>query len=476
MHIISNIKTRVRLLRMSLATSSIVMTLAAAAQTSPPPYQHCELAEPVPNAVHRIETNYRYSPAASVRSLKGMSPYRCDAAWTQTKEGFLAAFDFCSWNAYDCSVDEYDTCTTTSGSWLNYEFLASSQFADSFKTESVWPTNPLIHVQSGAQHEEEWTRHKWFFADPEGLYNYLGVSTRLVDSGLQYPQCYGMAYAVGFFNGVWNTKEDAENGLEALQDPTLIGTTHNTAPVVYQLFYNQTGCSSSTVACLDDLAEVFIQRSDEIDGVLKRRWEYFWGYLHGRSDKPDSWTATLRSRVQFGASSVGSLLDGFAAATLAKMTSLMAQAVASPPTATDTVSQIDGLFALGQEGFRAVLIAHSQGNLFVNAAYQGYLSRARAAGVTQGEDTNYVAAKVVHVAPASAVVNGPVILAAVDVVIEAIRHVDGTAVPANTLDAASMPRSTVDVSGHRLIETYLDPNRPARAAIKQAMSDAMDAL
>ena len=76
-----------------------------------------------------------------------------------------------------------------------------------------------------------------------------------------YATC-SKSYTVGFFNGVWNTRQQASDGKRELQD--LIGPTHNNQPVNYETFYNHTG---STVGSngLQDLAETFIQRADEID-------------------------------------------------------------------------------------------------------------------------------------------------------------------------------------------------------------------
>jgi hypothetical protein len=76
-----------------------------------------------------------------------------------------------------------------------------------------------------------------------------------------YATC-SKSYTVGFFNGVWNTYDQAATGRDELEN--LIGPTHNNQPVNYETFYNHTG---STVGSnkLQDLAETFIQRADEID-------------------------------------------------------------------------------------------------------------------------------------------------------------------------------------------------------------------
>ncbi|VTY38752.1 Uncharacterised protein [Xylophilus ampelinus] len=73
----------------------------------------------------------------------------------------------------------------------------------------------------------------------------------------------------GFFNGVWNTKKQATDGLGELR--SLTGDTYRDIPIRYEQFYNQTGSGNGNTA-LQDLAEVFIQRGKELDGVLANRW------------------------------------------------------------------------------------------------------------------------------------------------------------------------------------------------------------
>lgn len=74
---------------------------------------------------------------------------------------------------------------------------------------------------------------------------------------------------IGFFNGVWNTEDDALGGLRRLERE--FGPAHNDSPLKYELFYNQTGCGDRWYqkgACMKDVAEVFIQRSAEIDNQV----------------------------------------------------------------------------------------------------------------------------------------------------------------------------------------------------------------
>jgi len=158
---------------------------------------------------------------------------------------------------------------------------------------------------------------------------------------------------------------------------------------------------------------------------------------------------------------------------LARITGLSAALLENPPTAQDTAGHTAQLIAASQRAERAVLVAHSQGNLFVNAAYDTYLAHWRQAGALVGEDIGYVAAKVVHIAPASPTLRGPHVLASSDLVINGLRRVDGTYLPVSN---ATLPLDSKDPSGHKLLDTYLDEARPLRAQIRQFIADALDAL
>jgi hypothetical protein len=466
-----------RLARVGLLMIGGIGPLAAVAQVAPLRYQLCEVRAPEANAAHRLETNYRYPPTSATRSFQDFAAYRCDAARAQSMAIF-DAIETCPHEVTGCSADASGTCKDGPDDWLDYEFLAAAVWSDVFTHEAGWPQNSDVREHSALRGVTQWTRHRhWPWALPQQRYAYLGVGERpFTTAPGSYPKCYGTAYAVGLFNGVWNTVKSAEKGLDALLASDFIGPTHQNAPIKYQLFYNQTGCGSARVGCLEDLAEVYIQRSAELDGLLERRWEYFWEQVTGRADTPQSFTALLRSRVLNGAQALAQWLDSLASATLAKIISLAAQLLANPPTAADSARHIADLTANGQSGYRAVLVGHSQGNLFARAAYDGYLAHARQAGASAGQDTGYAAAKVVHVAPASAVLRGPHVLAEIDLVIEGLRRVSGSEVAVSTLSRDVMPPASGDLSGHRWVDTYLDPQRRARGDIRQLIVQAMDAL
>ena len=274
---------------------------------------------------------------------------------------------------------------------------------------------------------------------------------------------------IGFFNGVSNTRDDVQASLDRLKKKEF-GETYKNRPLEYELFYNQTACRQGLlgwVPCLEDFAEVFAQRNKELGGVLGDRWEIYWEMLAGRQNQLDSLTAGLLAglRNQFGnaGNALLQLLDSIAANILnqlmgsfTKLLTLMS----SPPTAADTaahVAKIVKFINQGQETSGMVLVAHSQGNLFVNAAYQGFITSPEVSMF------NYKKVKVVHVAPASpTLTDSYYILADIDFVIKGLRLTGVNSVPAANI---SLPASDSDQSGHKFEGTYMDTARAAYAEV-----------
>ena len=263
----------------------------------------------------------------------------------------------------------------------------------------------------------------------------------------------------GFFNGVWNTSEQAKDGLTALK--ALIGPTYQDIPIRYENFYNQTGQGTSSTL-LQDIAETFMQRSTELDGTLDNRLEHYWDLLAGRHGDPNSLTGSFISGLGNGATALAGLIDATFNATLGQFVAGWARMLASPPTEADMGAQLAKLRGLADEESDFVLVAHSQGNLFVNAAYDGLRS-----------SHPEIHAKVVHVAPASPTVRGDHGLSDLDLVITGLRVQGVSSVqPANW----HIPFSTADASGHTLVATYLDGAREGRAKVKALIDGAFEGL
>jgi hypothetical protein len=263
----------------------------------------------------------------------------------------------------------------------------------------------------------------------------------------------------GFFNGVWNTSEQAKDGLTALK--ALVGPTYRDTPIRYENFYNQTGQGTSSTL-LQDIAETFAQRSTELDSVLNNRLEHYWDLLAGRHGDPHSLTGSFISGIGNGAAALAGLIDATFNATMGQAVAGWARMLSNPPTEADMGAQLAKLRGLADDEADFVLVAHSQGNLFVNAAYDG-LRRSH-------PDTH---ATVVHVAPASPTVRGGYGLSDLDLVINGLRVQGVSSVqPSNW----SIPFSKVDASGHTLVATYLDGAREGRAKVKALIDSALGSL
>lgn len=251
--------------------------------------------------------------------------------------------------------------------------------------------------------------------------------------------CLPGGYVVGFFNGVFNTEADAADGLFALMDIDLSGQT-NHEEVKYELFYNQTGLDRPGVTRFEDVIEVFRQRMAGQDALLANRWETFWEVLHGETGD-----GSVSGAIGAALSSVSDLFGALADDMMATLVAALAGNLSHPPTIQDYAAQKTLLDAHLTQKEKIILVAHSQGNLFSNVAYDYALPRA-APGSLQS----------VHIAPASPTVRGAHTLADLDLVINALR-LSGS-VPANNVQIPPLPfrPQPFDVTGHELVATYLD--------------------
>lgn len=272
---------------------------------------------------------------------------------------------------------------------------------------------------------------------------------------------------IGFFNGVWNTRKAAQKSRDRLEvefGPSfqLFGTNYQGASLKYDLFYNQTACGSGGAGCLEDIFETFAQRDRELGGVLSNRWEYLWEMLSGTQTKSTSLTGTLLGWLGGVGSSLLSLVDSVFGALVNKVVALTDHAIKNPPTSADVASQLAKLQTYADDDYTLVLVAHSQGNLFVNKAYDGLIASKPGA-----------IAKVVHVAPASPSLRGKYVLADIDVVINGLRSTGLTSIqPINI----NLPISKADLSGHTFEGTYLDMARGAYGRVRYLIVDALESL
>ena len=269
------------------------------------------------------------------------------------------------------------------------------------------------------------------------------------------PLCAPSGYTLGYFNGMWNTEKNAREGLGALTKITT--STYNGATITGQVLYNHTGCGRVGSSCLEDIAEVFEQRAQELDstGTLAGHLEYFWESLGAAAN----FTDTIQNLFQ-GAEAIFADLQ---AQVIAQIATSIASTVSNDPlTVADYAAQNAKLDSLVAGGQVLLLVAHSQGNLFLNQAYDHILPSVGSSGVVA-----------VQIAPASPTLRGGYVLANIDLVINALRIQGNTTVPANNV---TLPISVTDLTGHSLTGTYLDPTRPARAQVINLINSGLASL
>ncbi|TNF57241.1 MAG: hypothetical protein EP308_02665 [Burkholderiales bacterium] len=181
--------------------------------------------------------------------------------------------------------------------------------------------------------------------------------------------------------------------------PSLYGrTTPDGQPINYTLYYND------TQAGITDFVETFEQRLQEQDGLLAGRFELFFSAMNGGG----SWWSHITETLPALSGLLGGLFDTFRSYLIRDMTADFGNPNMAEVSQRHR-EQIDHAIAMDKG---LLLFAHSQGNLYVNRAYDHAMTRAGSESV-----------RVVHVAPASPRWTGPHSLADLDIVINALRLV-----------------------------------------------------
>lgn len=271
----------------------------------------------------------------------------------------------------------------------------------------------------------------------------------------------GANIVIGFFNGVSNTDEAAQKSLDRLE--VEFGPVYKDTPLKYAQFYNQTACDGGF--CLEDMAETFEQRSLALNGLFADRWETFWDILASRHQQDNSLTGRLFNLLGNGSNALLQWLDTTATAVLNQLvnnTLRLLTLFSNSPTSVDRADHMERLWRYADDGTHMLLVAHSQGNLFVNSAYDALMKYKPEAK-----------AQVVHVAPAALTLRGEHVLADIDLVINALRGTGLNSVPDVNIN---LPLSKIDPSGHSFEPTYLDKARAAYARTIGMITASLDAL
>ncbi|MCX2535003.1 hypothetical protein OQ486_16285 [Plesiomonas shigelloides] len=265
--------------------------------------------------------------------------------------------------------------------------------------------------------------------------------------------CQSRGATFGFFNGVLTTPVEADASLEEfifMNGKKM----ENGEPIRYEVMYNQT-------EGFDDFVETFEQRLSEHGDLLNGRFELFFEAIRGHGP----WLDKIMSSV----SSTGQLFEAFVdwhkAQSIAILTSMLGNS-SSQVNSVEHRTRIDNWIL---EGKKILLVAHSQGNLFANAAYNHALTKA-----------NKESIGIVHIAPASPIINGPHTLADLDLVINGLRIFGEVPpitddIPGYLLRPAGANKKK-DKLGHGLSEIYLNKGLSISSKVKSQIKSVLKGL
>ncbi len=260
--------------------------------------------------------------------------------------------------------------------------------------------------------------------------------------------------ALFFFNGVQTTPDGADVALAELRRLHGTRATSTGDRIRYEKLYNYSNG-------FEDFVETFEQRLLEQDRLLEGRYELFFEALRG--DGP--WWSRIIDSVREAAGILGGFVDWYQAAAVQQLTAMLA----NPPTQLNYAEHRSRINSVILEGRKLLFVAHSQGNLFVNPAYQYAIGQVDAQSI-----------KVVHIAPASPTLSGPHTLADLDLVINGLRAVGSVApitdnIPGYLLRGPGVSGQR-DPLGHGLLEIYVNQTLAVSQRVKNDIEAALDTL
>ncbi|EKO3640658.1 hypothetical protein P0F27_002931 [Vibrio metschnikovii] len=253
--------------------------------------------------------------------------------------------------------------------------------------------------------------------------------------------CEVKGYTIGFFNGVATNEQTAREGLAKIE-ATINIHQYKGETVDYRLFYNDSKVDDGMFDVLGDFAEVFDQRTQELEQKQFEYWEAFWEIVNERQ------TGSIMNRLVSIFSELRDLvtnqLSVILNSTIKSFLQTLSSLLGTTPH-TEMVRMQHSLINddLSWKGRKLIYIAHSQGNLWVNESYHNILNQ-------DGYDSSNV--KVIHIAPASPMINGDYILSTKDIVINGLNLTGIGSVPKPNFTAIE---SGGDRLGHGLSEVYL---------------------
>jgi hypothetical protein len=257
---------------------------------------------------------------------------------------------------------------------------------------------------------------------------------------------------VAFFNGINYTKQKAKDSLGYLEQ--FYGENAPSGEKIrYELLYND------TVNVFSDAIEVFEQIAVELKDASGESLQYKYELFFDIIDADDSWYKQALKTISAHVDIISPMMQGFLFSSINNSSTEINYA--------EHKAMIDNWIA---EDKKLLFVAHSQGNLFANTAYDYVKNKA-------GEES----VKVVHVAPASIKLNGKHILADKDLLINGLRAIVGNLPEITNFIPGYFSRPAgingkKDLFGHDFAEIYLNPDLEISLYLKMYMDDALDSL
>ena len=257
----------------------------------------------------------------------------------------------------------------------------------------------------------------------------------------------GPGYVIGYINGLSTDPIGAQDGVDALS--AIYGTQYNNQPVSYTLFY------APTDGLMQDVVNAFAKRVASSPG-LTDRWELIWDTLDGGggaiSDLAIAENPSLNSLVS-------DLKTTFLNGVSSNVKNLNSNTEFQP--AVDQFASAMTTYYTQQK--KTLVVAHSQGNVYLNAAYDAVKPQLKSDSL-----------RTVEVATPTATVRDPqgrYVTSTTDLVIQALALTLGNVEPANTDGPILAALSSDTGYGHKFVDIYMNPNYKLLPAIK-ALADS----
>jgi hypothetical protein len=257
----------------------------------------------------------------------------------------------------------------------------------------------------------------------------------------------GSGYVIGYINGVSTDPIAAQDGLNAVS--AIYGAQYSNHPISYTLFYPPTD------GMIQDVVNAFAQRVQTSPG-LTDRWELVWDILDGGggaiSDLAIAENPSLNSLV----SDLKSLFLSDVSSNVKNITSNKE----FQPAVDQFVSALTTYYTQQK---KTLVVAHSQGNVYLNAAYDVMKPQLKTDSL-----------RTVAVATPTASVKDPqgrYVTSTTDLVIQTVAFALGNVEPANTEGPILASVSSDSAFGHKFVDIYVNPSYKLFPAIK-ALTDS----